>query len=286
MRISGYGSGGSGGSSSRDAAARRKAFRKQRRVGDVVHGRLLRAESDELAWVDVEGQELLAAIPSPPAPGTRLIFLVKQLEPDIVLQHIPSGQGQVVRLDALSSFWTSRANLECAVAEGFSVENENSPAHRQEAFTRWLRQNPAAAECFSRYSKAVEILNAQLQAAGAGRLLAMPWLLPEARDQELLLTKGEAMDQYTWSFTLPQLGDAEVRALAPREAGKQPSYRLLLEHKDETDAARELIHPALPLDAEPGFQGASALRPGPRGPLARLLSQAARTPGVGLSMRI
>ncbi|MHC1789201.1 response regulator [Solidesulfovibrio sp.] len=89
MRVTGgYGGGsqpGGGGGKDRSDA---QAFRRGRRRGQIVRGRLVSPGPGGFFWVVVAGHKLLAALDHEPAPGRELVFRIEGLEPDLVLRDI------------------------------------------------------------------------------------------------------------------------------------------------------------------------------------------------------
>ena len=88
MRVTGYGTGFGQQDGSRDRAA---AFRARHSIGQRIKGRILRREQNGLSWVQVGGEELLARLEVQAEPGDQLIFIVRALTPEIMLQALAGG---------------------------------------------------------------------------------------------------------------------------------------------------------------------------------------------------
>ncbi|WP_246197998.1 hypothetical protein [Solidesulfovibrio aerotolerans] len=110
MRVTG-GYSGQSGAGNKDRSDG-QAFRRGRRVGQVVRGRLVSPGPGGFFWVVVAGHKLLAALDHEPVPGRELVFRIERLEPDLVLRDItppPSATDDPVLLlaaltDARSKF--------------------------------------------------------------------------------------------------------------------------------------------------------------------------------------
>lgn len=208
---------------------RARIFRNRHRVGERVKGRLLRWEQPgqawpNLAWIDIQGQELLAQIHSQPEPGQILVFLVVQLYPDIVLQELHgggpgSGSGAPLSLSgAVHAFWAARSLYESASrperpvlgpAPGMPASERRSLLHST------LGTRPDVLARYLRLLGAVQLTNAFLGPMGAGRLCYPAWLLPaEALAAEMLMHPGRGAgdaDEAVLAFALPRAGQCLVR---------------------------------------------------------------------------
>ena len=110
MRVTG-GYSGQSGAGNKDRSDG-QAFRRGRRVGQIVRGRLVSPGPGGFFWVVVAGHKLLAALDHEPVPGRELVFRIEHLEPDLVLRDItppPSATDDPVLLlaaltDARSKF--------------------------------------------------------------------------------------------------------------------------------------------------------------------------------------
>lgn len=99
MRIRGQGSSFSGFGGQRQESERSERFRKAHRVGQKVRGTVQEWQSPGLAWVEIDGQRLLAQVSQDASLGRERLFLVLKLSPEIVLRELsgkPSGLDVVV----------------------------------------------------------------------------------------------------------------------------------------------------------------------------------------------
>ncbi|BBD07980.1 hypothetical protein [Desulfovibrio ferrophilus] len=249
MRISGWGSNNS--SDSRKERERSAAFQRRHRIGERVTGRVLKRERSGYAWVDFEGLELLANIQSDPEPGSRLLFQIIRLEPDILLQelHVAQAQGDPLG-PAVNLFWATRTRFESASTELRKVLSAMPGPEQQRKVVFELRLAEASdlAHEFQLVIKARDAVNALLATRGEGRLDYRPWLLPDALSGEMLTVKrpepspaqdqGTAIEETAFSFALPPHGQCEMRLMvSPTTA----TVRLFLEHTGLAPAFEKIL---------------------------------------------
>lgn len=275
MRITGSGTGSGNYGSPRD---RRRAFRRSHSVGQRVVGAFMGWQDDNLAWVEIDGQPLLARLDADPNPGQRFLFVVKQLDPEIMLQVLsPGGAGSMALAGLAQEYWGERVGFEVAFQPlAQELEQVQQPQQRKELFAEQLNKHPKAAEAFARLHASQQQVNSWLAAHKKGRMWLAPWLLPSARDLELLLAsgtdKGVSLTELTASFALPNLGHCELRMLLrPPEA----RYRLLMERPWLAPQVQACLKGAgaagVGLTLEGG--GVGTLHPGPRTVLAHFLNE-------------
>ncbi len=268
MRVRGPygGDAGSGRDRGRDAEARKREFRRRHARGDRVQGIVLRWESEGLAWVRVAGQELLAAIRTTASPGDQLLFLVRNLEPEIELQELGfarSGSASAL----LRGFFAARSRLDAFSSRLGPLHGETSQARRREWLAAAGRQ-PEALAGLARTLLALEPLNLALAARGGGRIVYAPWLAPGARGFELVVEPSEDFVEAAAGLELPGLGRFELRLLAQSDVVR---FRALAERPESVAAAAEALRPMARELAGLGAEnlGAGLLPPGP-GPAQRL----------------
>ncbi len=280
MRIDGYGSGfgGYGGG----GEERGRLFRKRHRVGDRLRGVMLRWEAEGLAWVNVEGQELLAEIATRPDPGQYLYFLVRSLVPEIILQEIlPASVGaQAAFPDLARAFWGARTRFESALRKRSLRWSGKNAAARKQKFFALLAQDPELALEFADLLGPLSWLNLGLQARGAGRLYYLPWLMPEPMACELLaggrkLTSG-SVAELALGFDHPEMGHCELQLLLQ---GKRAGARLFAEHPDK-------CHPRIPDTPGLEWHGATQLPHGRTNVLSALLNADNSRPSGGFTARV
>ncbi len=216
---------------------RARIFRNRHGVGERVRARLLGWEQPGLAWVDIQGQELLARIHSAPDPGQTLSFLVVQLYPDIMLQELHGGaSGQGAPLDmtgAVHAFWTARSLYESAARPLLNDWTAHRPParDRRKSLHAVLGRSPEAMPLYLRLLGAVQVANAFLGAAGAGRLCYPAWLLPPRALAAEMLVRAQpdgpdnnGMEEALLAFALPRSGQCLARVMVRRHqgAGREP----------------------------------------------------------------
>lgn len=222
-----------------EAILRQQAFRKRHRVGQRLRARLLRHEAQGLAWVLIDGQELLARINQAPPPGSPLVFLIQELEPEIQLKDVtPAFQPATPLAARVAGFAASRARFE-ALRQSPSSASDRDGARRSR-FLADLAGQPEARSAFLRAAEAAGLLAGELAAGGTGRFLWLPWLPARATEHELLLlTTPGGLTEARLGFRHHSAGRVQVRVLfKPPRAG----FRFFLERLEQAlapDLARD-----------------------------------------------
>ncbi len=164
MRVSGSGGGyeNSGGRNNRS-----DSFRHKHHLGQKVKGTILKYISDDMAWISIDGNKLLAQLKSTHQVGSRLTFLIKQLVPDIVLKEIfefDSDKADVLGL--ASSFDTARTLFENRFRKRLSNRPSTPYLFSPETFLEDLISDISlyaafkdAVDCASSISNHLEIKN-------------------------------------------------------------------------------------------------------------------------------
>ena len=107
IRNSGAGFRGFGGKSRSDS------FKQKHKLGGKIKGKLLKWVSDDMAWVSIDGDKLLAQLHSAHKEGASLTFIIKQLTPDIILKEVfEFSSGSANALDLANNFNTARTLFE------------------------------------------------------------------------------------------------------------------------------------------------------------------------------
>ncbi len=191
MKISRYGSGHYGNNNSK-SSSRAAAFRNKYSVGEILKGKLLKWERNKLGWVQINSQSLLANISSSPEPGAVLTFIVQQLYPDIILKEINSseshsGEQAVNPADLTRLFVTKRAAFEAqsrnVIKKNYESATKTGP-DKLELYLKVIGEDSQSAILFFETLKCVSLLNSSLKTA---TLHYMPWLMPTALNQEIVL---------------------------------------------------------------------------------------------------
>lgn len=246
MRIRGSGSGfgffgfGGGGDNRSDS------FKKGRKPGQKVRGKLLKWVSDDMAWVEIEGHKLLAQLKSKPPVGAQLTFLIKQLYPEIMLKEIfGASAGGTNTLSLASDFESARTLFENALRPlSQSVEREPH-TQRLTTFIELISSNNKLLTTFLDTTACVQTINRHINTAKVGTLYYQPWLLPAGRRHITLLRLNSAqknassLTESIVEFELGKLGMVRTEFLY-----KSPvtGYRLKLQYMDKADELKRYLN--------------------------------------------
>lgn len=286
MRINGYGAGFGQGDGPRDRAA---AFRARHSIGQRVKGRILRREPNGLYWVQVGGEELLARLEVQAEPGDQLIFIVRALTPEIMLQALAAGQDAADLPGLVQRFRSARETFELGAAGFLSAITSLPPqaSLRHEAFLHHLA---AQSEAQIRLAKALDLLgqiNASVAAERNAKALYLPWLLPGLRRQEMLLRLRPGGGRETaLSAAGHGCGLVEAR-LVQGEAGTK--LTLMAEHPELCGTLQVECFALVreELGQEPQMLGPCRLKPSPLGGvLGELFGPAPGWSSGGLNTRV
>lgn len=232
MRIRNSGSGFSGfGKDSRSSS-----FRKGRRPGQKVLGKLLKWVSDDMAWVEIDGQKLLAKLQSSPPVGAHLTFIIKQLVPEIVLKEVfDSGATSVATLETAASFETSRTLFESRFRQYASPLSSLPGEQRPEAFVSLLGQDRKLLAAYMDVLNCARAITRQYGRAKGHTLLYQPWLFPEARRLATIFRSADDSGNSHLmaaivEFETPGFGMARIEFL---HKDTRTGYRLKLQHPDK-----------------------------------------------------
>lgn len=282
MRISGYGSGHSGQQQSGDRAA---AFKRQHSIGQRVKGRILRRDACGLYWVAVGGAELLARLEVQVAPGDELLFIVRALDPEILLQTLPQGSAAVDLPGLAQRFRAAREVFETTdpalLPSLCSLPPQ--PAVRREAFMSAIGQRPEAEERLARALDILAQLNASLPEQSGAQALYEPWLLPCLRRSEGFRRAG---GELVLSGSSGQCGGVDIR-LGNTPDG--PRLSLAAEAPEHSGALQvELFALAREVHGrDPVLLGPTRLRPNALGgALGELFSHSSAWSAGGLNARV
>ncbi|MGL1862146.1 MAG: hypothetical protein OCC46_06450 [Pseudodesulfovibrio sp.] len=232
MRIRGSGSGffgfGSGGDSRSDS------FKQGRRPGQKVQGKLLKWVSEDMAWVEIEGHKLLAQLQSKPPVGALLTFLIKQLQPDIVLKEIfgvsTAGSNAV---SMANDFDTARTLFENALRDSVDDLCKQPHTERLKAFLALLSNDKKLLSTFLDAAVCIQTINFTIDSNAIGNILYQPWLIPSGRRHITLIRPQkshpdtEPITETTMEFELGQMGMVRAEFIHKRST---TGYRLKLQH--------------------------------------------------------
>ncbi len=206
MKISKYGNRNYG--SSNSASSRIGVFRKKYKIGEVLHGRLLKWENQKLGWIEVDDQTLLANISSSPTPGDSLVFLVEQLYPDIILKEISADElsqgGHFINpADITREFVAKRAAFE---AQSRSILNKaygHNAASNTDKLTHFLEVIEEDSKSLILYFETLECVSKLNSSLKKSSLHYLPWIMPLALNQEIVLkVKKDAQNEGNSFFEL------------------------------------------------------------------------------------
>jgi len=253
MRVTGgYGDSGQSGAGGKDRSDG-QAFRRGRRVGQIVRGRLVSPGPGGFFWVVVAGHKLLAALDHEPVPGRELVFRIERLEPELVLRDItppPSAIDNPVLLlaaltDARSKFeahlhrvdpaaspspgaWPAPVGVPAPKRSGRDADTAPFPAPASGPMERTGGSDAAATSPASTSGPMLDLALARthFQAfcrsdAAAGQALAQVRELVRLAGQWIPKTQGRPL-YAPWMY--PGVGQSE--ALALRTGHGQWSLRL------------------------------------------------------------
>lgn len=285
MRISGYGAGFGQQGGANDRAA---AFRARHSIGQRIKGRILRREQNGLYWVQAGGEELLARLEVSADPGDQLVFIVRALTPEIMLQALPSGMSAADLPGLVQRFRAAREVFEVQGAKLLAGLRATPPqsSPRTEAFSAALSDNSDAAQHFSKVQDILAQINAGLGEGQSAVALYQPWLLPGCRRQEMLRKPIAAGVETALSAVDPAAGAFEAR-LTEAEG----RLRLLLHaERPESCGPLQVELTALAREesgAEPELLGTTRLRPNALGGvLGELFGSVPTWSSGGLNTRV
>jgi hypothetical protein len=209
-----------------------------------------------MAWVDIDGDRLLAQLESHRPEGSRLLFLVQQLVPQIVLKEL-TGEGHGNQANALSrvSDFDSARTL---------FENKFRPALERAGFHGtplplhdFLTLLAASTPLYAAYQDAAncaEPLSKALQEADKGSLCYQPWLAPTGRRQVTLVRHARSESQLTEiliEFDHSRMGLARLQFLQKADT---LSCRAQLQHPEHGRALSRYLdsrkHPDIPFQIQ------------------------------------
>ncbi|EHJ46858.1 hypothetical protein DFW101_0842 [Solidesulfovibrio carbinoliphilus subsp. oakridgensis] len=268
-----------------------EAFRRGRKAGQIVRGRLAGPGPHGLYWVVAAGHRLLARLDHEPTPGRELLFRIERLEPELLLKDItppPSSRSDPALF--LSALTEARSRFEHRLADDGppSVPPLDLTGARRR-FLAWLTADPAVRADFDAVAALCAVAGDFLPRT-EGRLAYVPWVFPGLAQSELLAARLPA-GQGGPAWTVRVFGRLAREGLVAVQASWHPgrvACRLMLERRDAAGAVtaalsrvrfgRAVLAPAwlsvgpLPAAYASGF-------------VARLLADAGR-PFTGLRLRV
>ena len=240
MRISGYGSGDSFGGG---GGSRSDRFRHKHRPGQKVRGILLKNLPDAMAWVEIDGDRLLAQLETAHPEGSRLFFLIQQLTPRIILKELTGGptDGGAHTLGRVSDFDSARTLFENRFRPALKeAELDGSPLSLPR-FLTLLAANPPLYAAYRDAANCAQPLSEALTAMGKGSLAYQPWLAPTGRRQATFVRAvgaDSALSETIVEFDHDRMGLTRVQFL---RKGDTLSCRVLLQHPDHGKALAKYL---------------------------------------------
>ncbi|HDQ40173.1 MAG TPA: hypothetical protein ENN39_04000 [Desulfonatronum sp.] len=232
------------------ARDRVEQFQSQHSIGERITGTFLHWHSRDLGWVDFLGNPLLASMASRPEPGARLMFLVKRLFPEIVLQEIVA-HAQPGILNILQRFWACQSLFETHFSQHAAAPAWNV-REMAASFRDILENEPELHREFAKLSRLQTTINMELGVRGLGRYFSLPWLAHHIRDAGVLLPPWQRLtaldslpfpDEAQFVGTHPLLGHLEIHfALARKPAG----FTFYLERFEREPSLKPWIEDWLP----------------------------------------
>lgn len=234
MRISGSGTGGSynGGGSRSDR------FRNRHRPGQKVRGVLVKNLPDSMAWVDIDGERLLAQLESPHPEGCQLLFLVQQLVPRIILKELTGGgHGNAASaLTVVSDFDSARTLFENRFRPALKQAGRHGRPLPLSDFLALLAANPPLHAAYQDAANCARPLSRKLRDADKGALVYQPWLAPNCLRQGTIVKRahdGSHLTEALIEFDHARMGLTRVRFLCKADI---LSFRVQLQHPEHAQA--------------------------------------------------
>ncbi|MFP4316051.1 MAG: hypothetical protein ACLFQR_07480 [Desulfovibrionales bacterium] len=274
----------------RDSGSMRaRRFRARYRVGDRLMGVVLTRPEHGLAWIDIQGHELLARISTTASPGQQLLFTVLRLHPEIVLQELSDRDGESL-VSTVRGFLSARTSFETT----FLGRNGPIPPdaikdfhHRKSLFLHWLQSTTEGVEQYAGLVQLQADINSTLDREHSGaHYMYLPWLIPKAREIEAIVfgstQQGDAVLTIVLRFQSLEHGVVLVNT---HRHIKKISYQVAMERPERFPQ----LHPMLrgwtyeTPDLEITCLGASVLKNGHKASiLADLVRTHEATPGLNL----
>lgn len=240
MRIRGSGSGfggffgfGGGGGSRSDS------FKQGRKPGQKVRGKLLKWVSDNMAWVEIEGHKLLAQLNSRHQVGAILTFVIKQLEPDIVLKEVfDVGSVGTNALTLASSFEAARTLFENNLRPHIDDIASSTDHNRLSAFIKAVSNDEKLLTSYLDTIGCIHSVNHHVEGSHA-TLLYQPWIIPTARRHiSLVRTSRSGVTESITEFDLSNLGMVRIEFL---HKGSEVGFKLKLQNTAKADELKRYL---------------------------------------------
>tara|TARA_B100000683_G_scaffold257458_1_gene278993 strand:+ start:1791 stop:2609 length:819 start_codon:yes stop_codon:yes gene_type:complete len=219
--------------------SRSDTFKKGRKVDDKVRGTLLKWVSGDMAWVNIEGHKLLAQLNSKPLVGATLTFVIKQLNPDIVLKELfaPTG-GNSGALSLARNFETARTLFQTRFHQQKPTVGFGQSADKRH-FLDALSSNDQLFAAYVDTLNCIKTINSTIDQHKNGILFYTPWIVAGARNHiGLMKLDPVGISEVRYELELPILGLIRADFLYKPSA---VSYRLRLEHPSYANQIKRVL---------------------------------------------
>ncbi len=174
--------------------------------------------------------------------GAHLTFIIKKLQPEIVLKEIFEGRtASASALEMAASFEASRILFENKFRQYTKALSTTPPVNRPMAVTMLLGQDTML---LSAYMDVLNCAQNITDSTGKGHtLLYQPWLVPEGRRLATIFRAPTTSDDKPLvasliEFEIARFGLVRIEFL---HKAKQTGYRLKLQHPDKGKALKKYL---------------------------------------------
>nr|WP_319585039.1 hypothetical protein [uncultured Pseudodesulfovibrio sp.] len=199
-----------------------------------MRGVLIKNLPDSMAWVDIDGERLLAQLESPRPEGSRLLFLVQQIVPQIVLKELTGdAHGNAANtLTRVSDFDSARTLFENRFRTALKEADLFGRPLPLPDFLGLLAANPPLYAAYQDAANCAAPLSKALQDANKGTLRYQPWLAPTGQRQATVIRQADRESQLTEiviEFDHARMGLTRVQFLRKADT---LSFRAQLQHPE------------------------------------------------------
>jgi hypothetical protein len=191
-----------------------------------------------MAWVDIDGERLLAQLETARPEGSRLLFLVQQLVPQIILKELTgeSHGNTATALSRVSDFDSARTLFENRFRPALQQAGLSGRPLSLPGFLTMLAENPPLHAAYQDAANCALPLSQALQDADKGAFCYQPWLAPTGRRQATLVRHAvddSQLSEILIEFDHTRMGLTRVQFL--RKAATL-SCRVQLQHPEHAAA--------------------------------------------------
>nr|WP_287410363.1 hypothetical protein [Pseudodesulfovibrio sp.] len=237
MRIKGYGNGTGGFNGS---GSRSDSFCNKHHLGEKIRGKLIKNIPKNMAWVDFNGDRLLAQLATPHPEGSLLLFIIKQLRPQIILKELTANHtGGTNALNLASTFDTTRTLFENHFSAAIKTHRLTKISFSCTDFIKFLATDAQLFACYMDAAHCARSISNSLIKTKRGLIAYQPWLAPESHRQATLVKvtdKRANMTESIVEFDHPNMGLVRIEFLYKV---KTVAYKLKMQRPQHSPA---LIH--------------------------------------------